>query len=320
MIKSPFLAAISHTMRQKGYSLSTEKTYLHWIKRFILFHQKRHPETMGSEEVRLFLSYLANQAHVSINTQKIALNALVFLYDKYLLRPLGEMDFIPANRPRRLPTVLSIGEVQRIFQALDNERNYLIFSLLYGAGLRISECLRLRIKDFDFNYYSIAVHDSKGNKSRITLLPQRLIPLIQKFIQNAILIQQTDNCQNIGPSLPATLNKKYPNAYKQAAWMFIFPSVSLCHHPITGLLCRHHLHDSVVRKALNTAVKSAGIYNKRISCHTFRHSFATHLLQSGQDIRTIQELLGHTDVKTTQIYTHILGQHFAGTSSPFDRL
>ena len=142
MIKSPFLAAISHTMRQKGYSLSTEKTYLHWIKRFILFHQKRHPETMGSEEVRLFLSYLANQAHVSINTQKIALNALVFLYDKYLLRPLGEMDFIPANRPRRLPTVLSIGEVQRIFQALDNERNYLIFSLLYGAGLRISECSR----------------------------------------------------------------------------------------------------------------------------------------------------------------------------------
>jgi len=320
MSKSPFLNAISQSMRQKGYALSTEKTYIHWIKRFILFHQKRHPKTMAAEEVRLFLSHLANHDHVSTNTQRIALNALVFLYDKFLGQPLGEMHFVPANKPRRLPTVMSVGEVQKVIQAADNTRDRLIFSLLYGAGLRVSECLRLRIKDFDFNYSSISVHDSKGSKSRTTLLPQRLIPEIQLFQEKAIVIQQADNAQGVGPSLPYSLGRKYPNAYRQTAWMFIFPSSSVCAHPITGGLCRHHLHDSVVRKALHSAVRRAGIFNKRISCHTFRHSFATHLLQAGQDIRTVQELLGHSDVSTTQIYTHVMGQHFAGTHSPLDRL
>lgn len=320
MSNSPFLTSISQDMRQKGYSLRTEKTYIHWIKRFILFHGKRHPNTMAGEEVRGFLSHLANDAHVSTNTQKIALNALAFLYNKFLNSPLGELDFVPASKPRNLPTVLSVAEVQGILQAVDNPRNKVIFSLLYGSGLRITECLRLRVKDIDFNLGCIQVQNGKGNKYRTTLLPARLIPNIQSLIQQALEIQQEDNTHGVGPSLPFALDKKYPSAYRQPAWMFIFPSSNLSFHPVTKKLCRHHLHDSVARKALKRAVQQAGVLNKRVSCHTFRHSFATHLLQSGRDIRTVQELLGHTDVATTQIYTHVLGQQFAGTNSPLDAL
>ncbi len=320
MNKSPFLLSISQDMRQKGYSLRTEKTYLHWIKRFILFHGKRHPNSMGGEEVRQFLSYLANSEHVATNTQKIALNALAFLYNKFLNMPLGDLDFVPASKPRYLPTVLSVAEVQKILQCVESLRNKVIFSLLYGSGLRISECLRLRIKDIDFNLGCIQVQDGKGNKHRTTLLPTKLIPDIQSLIQQALVIQLQDNAKGVGPSLPFALDKKHPSAYRQPAWMFIFPSKTLCAHPVSGKLCRHHLHDSVARKALKQAVENAGGLNKRVSCHTFRHSFATHLLQAGRDIRTVQELLGHTDVSTTQIYTHVLGQQFAGTHSPLDRL
>ncbi len=320
MSKSAFLAAIGQDMRQKGYALKTERTYLHWIKRFILFHHKKHPKDMGANEVRAFLSALANQRHVSTSTQKIALNALAFLYNQYLQQPLGMLDFVPASKPRRLPTVLSVSEVQRILGAFDNRRNHVMFSLLYGAGLRINECLQLRVKDIDFAMNCLYVHDSKGSKSRTSLLPRKLVPVLQVLIQQAIKLQAQDNLQGVGPSLPFALSRKYPTAYQQAAWMFIFPSSTLCNHPITGTLCRHHLHDSVARKALMQAVQIAGITNKRVTCHTFRHSFATHLLQSGKDIRSVQELLGHSDVKTTQIYTHVLGQHFAGTISPLDQM
>lgn len=319
-MKSPFLLSISQDMRQKGYSLRTEKTYIHWIKRFILFNKKRHPMEMAGEEVRLFLSHLANTENVSTNTQKIALNALAFLYNKFLNKPIGVLDFAPAAKPRYLPTVLSAGEVQSILNNTELARNKVIFSLLYGAGLRITECLRLRVKDIDFNLSCIQVQDGKGNKHRTTLLPAKLIPELQELIQQSIAIQREDNAQGVGPSLPFALDKKYPSAYRQSAWMFIFPSLTLCAHPVSQKLCRHHLHDSVARKALKQAVEKAGILNKRISCHTFRHSFATHLLQAGRDIRTVQELLGHSDVATTQIYTHVLGQQFAGTHSPLDRL
>jgi len=192
MSNSPFLNSIRTDMRQKGYALKTEKTYLHWIKRFILFHKKRHPQTMGSEEVRLFLSSLANSRHVAINTQKIALNALAFLYNRFLQQPLGDIDYIPASKPRRLPSVISANEVQRILQVMDT-RNQVIFALLYGAGLRINECLRLRVKDFDFDNGCITVHDGKGGKSRNSLLPTRLIPAIKQLIEQARLIQQDDN-------------------------------------------------------------------------------------------------------------------------------
>ena len=319
-MKSPFLSSISQDMRQKGYSLRTEKTYIHWIKRFILFHGKRHPNTMTGEEVRFFLSHLANAEQVATNTQKIALNALAFLYNQFLNKPLGELDFVPASKPRHLPTVLSTAEVQTILNNTELPRNKVIFSLLYGAGLRITECLRLRVKDIDFNLGCIQVQDGKGNKHRTTLLPTKLIPELQILIQQTIEIQRKDNAQGVGPSLPFALDKKYPTAYRQPAWMFIFPSLTLCAHPVLQKLCRHHLHDSVPRKALKLAIEKAGILNKRVSCHTFRHSFATHLLQAGRDIRTVQELLGHSDVATTQIYTHVLGQQFAGTASPLDRL
>ena len=245
----------------------------------------------------------------------LALNALAFLYNKFLNQPLGDIGFTLATRPRHLPTVLSTVEVGQILDVCE-ARDRLIFSLLFGSGLRISECLRLRIKDFDFSNGSLTVFNGKGAKDRVTILPQSLKPLCQTFID----LQKTDNQSGVGPSLPGALGKKYPSAHLQPAWMFIFPSTTVCTHPYTKILCRHHLHDSVPRKALKLAIERAGLTSKRISCHTFRHSFATELLRNGRDIRTVQELLGHSDVATTQIYTHVIGQHFAGTASPLDKL
>ena len=319
MAKSPFLNDIRRSLRLGGYSLRTEKTYLYWIKFFIRFHKLKHPSEMGSAEVVRFLDYLANERHVAINTQKSALNALAYLYNQFLKRPLGELGFQHAKQGRRLPSVLSPAEVSSIIYQM-TEQYQLIFSLLYGSGLRISECLRLRVKDIDFSSSSLIVCDSKGNKDRKTILSKALFAPLQTAIRSAIELQKKDNLQGVGPSLPFALGRKYPNAYKERAWMFIFPSTGLCNHPVTGQLCRHHLHDTAPRKALKTAVNKAEIFDKRINCHTFRHSFATQLLKTGQDIRTVQELLGHTDVSTTQIYTHVLGEHFAGTTSPMDML
>lgn len=192
-------------------------------------------------------------------------------------------------------------------------------SLLYGSGLRVSECLRLWVQDIDLEHLSITVKDGKGRKDRQTLLSRSLVPMLKQRIEQARALQQQDNLRGIGPSLPFALGRKYPSAYRQPGWMYLFPSTCLCAHPLTGVLCRHHLHDSVIRKALQPAVVASGI-RKKVNCHTFRHSFATHLLQSGYDIRTVQELLGHNDVATTQIYTHVIGQHYAGTVSPLDKL
>lgn len=317
MNSSPFLNRIRQELRLRGYSLRTEKTYLQWIKRYIRFHHLTHPENMGPVEVRAFLSWLANEHNVAVNTQKTALNALAFLYHQVLNIELGELGFQHAKQHRRLPEVLSQEEVKLILDNLDNHYR-LIFSLLYGSGLRITECLRLRVQDIGFNDSSITVRNGKGNKDRKTVLSRNLHPALHAQIERVLLIQQQDNQKGVGPSLPHALGKKYPNAFRHSAWMFVFPSVGLCQHPVTGVLCRHHLHDSVPRKALKTAVFKSGIQHKRISCHTFRHSFATHLLEAGRDIRTVQELLGHNDVRTTQIYTHVIGQHFAGTLSPLD--
>ncbi|WP_283789357.1 integron integrase [Bermanella sp. WJH001] len=319
MARSPFLNQIREYMRMRGYSMRTEKTYLYWIKNFIRYHNRQHPNVLSSEHVVAFLSYLANRRDVAINTQKTALNALAFLYNQFLKQPLGDLGFTHAQKERRLPSVLSQQEVQLILANLDF-RNRVIFSILYGSGLRVSECLRLRIQDIDLQNLSLTVRDSKGGKDRKTLLSPSLINPINELIAKATALQETDNAIGIGPSLPHMLGKKYPSAYRQIGWMHLFPSSTICKHPVTGVLCRHHLHDSVARKALKIAVKKANLINKRINCHTFRHSFATELLQSGRDIRTVQELLGHSDVSTTQIYTHVLGQHFAGTKSPLDQL
>ncbi len=274
---------------------------------------------MGAAEVKGFLSWLAVEKHVATNTQKVALNAIVFLYHKVLNLPLGELGFTLASKQRTLPIVLSPTEVARIINKLEG-RNRLIIEILYGSGLRISECLRLRIQDVDTQRCSLTVRDGKGNKDRQTLLSPTLLEPLRLEIALAIDLQRRDNEEGIGPSLPGALGRKYRNAYRSANWAFIFPSKTWCSHPITGVTCRHHLHQTVIRKALAQSVKRAKVFNKKVNCHTFRHSFATHLLQRGTDIRTVQELLGHNDVKTTQIYTHVLGQHYAGTRSPLDNL
>ncbi|ELH7951978.1 integron integrase [Vibrio fluvialis] len=318
ILKSPFLIGVQETMRMRGYSIRTEKTYLYWIKAFINFHHKRHPETMGTEEVTQFLTFLANQRNVAINTQKIALNALAYLYQKHLHHELGDLGFCYATKQRHLPTVLSPLEISSILNQLYG-RDRLIIELLYGSGLRVSECLRLRVQDIDMERATLTIRDGKGRKDRQTILSHKCAEKFPAYIEKATKIQQYDNQRGIGPSLPNALERKYPNAFRQRGWMFIFPSKTTCIHPYTGIVCRHHLHQSVIRKALGNAVRSIQI-NKRVTCHTFRHSFATHLLQAGRDIRSVQELLGHNDVSTTQIYTHVLGQHFAGTTSPLDTL
>lgn len=316
--KSPFLNRVRMEMRMRGYSIQTEKAYLYWTKAFIHFHHKRHPETMGKEEVAQFLTFLANERNVAINTQKVALNALVYLYQQHLKLELGDLGFRYASKQRQLPTVLSTHEVALLLDQLSG-RNRIIIELLYGSGLRISECLRLRIQDIDTERFAITVRDGKGRKDRQTILSHKSAAKLSDYIDTARAIQVSDNTNGIGPSLPNALERKYPSAYRQAGWMFVFPSTSTCNHPYTGTHCRHHLHQSVIRKALSAAVRRADIV-KRVTCHTFRHSFATHLLLAGRDIRSVQELLGHNDLNTTQIYTHVIGQHYAGTASPLDSL
>jgi len=318
MPKSAFLESIRNEIRLRHYSIRTEKTYLYWIRYFIVFHQKRHPNEMGANEVTQFLSFLSNSRNVAVNTQKVALNALAFLYKQCLKQPFGDLNFCVATKQRHLPTVLTPAEVQQILNNMSGVHR-LVFCLLYGSGLRVTECLRLRIQDIDFSHGSLTVRDGKGKKDRTTLLSRGCYGDLEKQMNAAKLLQEKDNQLGYGPSLPNALDRKYPNAFRQSAWMFVFPSRNLCHHPITNVLCRHHLHDTVSRKALKKAV-SPLLIDKKVNCHTFRHSFATHLLESGTDIRTVQELLGHNDVKTTQIYTHVIGQHYAGTSSPMDKL
>ncbi len=257
MSKSPFINLVRQNIRMRGYSMRTEKTYLYWICDYIRFHRMQHPKDLTPDHVVSFLSYLANRRNVAINTQKTALNALAFLYNQFLNQPLGDLGFSYAQRQRRLPIVLTMQEVQLILDNLSG-RDKVIFSILYGSGLRITECLRLRIKDIDLQRNSITVHDGKGGKDRQTILSPSLIKPLQHLIGRAIHLQQQDNLKSVGPSFPYMLGKKYPNAYRQPAWMFIFPSTTICKHPITDKVCRHHLHDSVPRKALKKAVESSG--------------------------------------------------------------
>lgn len=318
-MEGPFLTNVRREIRLRGYSMRTEKAYLTWIKRFILFNQKRHPEDCGPAEVKAFLSWLANERNVAVNTQKVALNALSFLYKHILRRELGELGFHLATKQRSLPTVLSAAEVAAVLSAMQGHKQ-LVVQLMYGSGLRVSEALRLRVQDVDFAHSSLLIRDSKGNKDRVTLLGRSLHSRLSVQIQAAISQQQRDNDNGLGCALPISLSRKYPNAFRSPSWAFVFPAATPSKHPLSGQWCRHHLHESAIRKAIKTACQAAGVVNKRVNCHTFRHSFATHMLESGADIRTVQELLGHNDVKTTQIYTHVIGQHYAGSTSPLDRL
>jgi integron integrase len=317
--KPRLLEQVRRRLRVKHYSLRTEDIYLGWIRRFILANGKRHPREMGAPEVEAFLSELANRGRVSASTQNQALSALLFLYREVLGIELPWMDGVTrAKRPRRLPTVLSVAEVQAILARMDG-RPWLIASLLYGTGLRLLECLRLRVQEVDFRRNEIMVRNGKGGKDRRTMLPRTLVEPLQREIERARLLHQADLAAGFGAaSLPHALARKYPSAPREFAWQYIFPSERRSIDPRDGVERRHHFDDGVLSRALKAACRRAGV-EKPVSAHTLRHSFATHLLEAGYDIRTIQELLGHKDVATTQIYTHVLNRGGAGVLSPLDR-
>ncbi|WP_354624571.1 integron integrase [Psychromonas sp. MME2] len=319
MSKSPFLEHIRQVLRTKHYSIQTEKSYLAWIKRFIIFHHKRHPQDMAEQEVSQFLTYLAVQRGVTASTQNLALCAIVFMYKHIFSRELTLLDdTVRAKAPKRVPVVLSNNEAMTIINLL-KEPYRLMFLILYGSGLRKSELLRLRVKDIDFESNSIFIFRGKGGKDRVALLPQTIIPLIRAQISKVEDLHQQDILEGEGrTSLPTGLARKYPYAITDIKWQYIFPSRNRCQHPVDGYFCRHHLHWTSLTKELRKAVIKSGI-RKHVTAHTFRHSFATQLLLNGTDIRTVQELLGHNDLKTTQIYTHVIGQHSSCTTSPIDR-
>ena len=302
-------------MRLHHYSIRTEKSYWYWIRYFIRFHGLRHPLELGSSDVNAFLSWLATDRKVAAATQNLALNAIVFLYTRVLERPLGDIgDVVRVKRPPKLPTVLSHQEAMLIIDQLA-QPYHLLASLMYGAGLRVVESSRLRVKDIDFQHQTIIVRDGKGGKDRTTLLPATLILSLKLRIEriNASWRAQ-DTFYKTPVSLPFALRRKYPRASRSLAWQWLFPSGGICLDE-DGQSVRHHVHVSTIQRAVKQAVSKAGI-EKPVGCHTFRHTFATELLRRGSDIRTVQTLLGHADVRTTQIYTHVLGQGFAGVQSP----
>jgi integron integrase len=313
-----FLDQVRDAVRTRHYSRRTEDAYLGWTKRFILFHRKRHPAAMGADEVNAFLSHLAVERNVSASTQAQALSALVFLYRNVLDDPLPWIDdIIRARRTRKLPVVLTREEVRSLLAAMKGTPR-LIAAILYGGGLRLLEALRLRIKDVDFAARLLVVREGKGAKDRRTMLPDSLQQPLHAQIEEVRRIHRKDLAAGRGEVwLPDALERKYANAGREFAWQYLFPASRLALDPRSGIERRHHLDESAVQRPVKDAVREAGI-EKNASCHTLRHSFATHLLEDGYDIRTIQELLGHKDVKTTMIYTHVLQRGGRGVRSPLD--
>lgn len=318
--KPKLLDQVRAAIRVRHYSLRTEEAYVNWIKRFILFHRKRHPSEMGEPEVTQFLSSLAVEKHLSASTQNQALAALLFLYRHVLTQDIGWLDdIVRAKRYRRLPVVLSRKEVRDLLAALDGV-NWMMASLLYGAGLRLLECLRLRVKDVDFAGHQLFIRAAKGNKDRSTLLPSIIENPLQKHMRVVRSLHQQDIENGFGSVyLPDALKRKYPRADREWGWQWVFPAHRISIDPRSGAQRRHHLHESVLQRAIKEAARKIDL-SKPASCHTLRHSFATHLLEDGYDIRTIQELLGHRDVNTTMIYTHVLNRGGKGVFSPMDRL
>lgn len=312
------LDQVSDAIRLKHYSYRTEQTYKEWIKRYILFHNKRHPSEMGAAEIQAFLSYLATQKNIAASTQNQALSAILFLYRHVLLKPIDiPTDLIRAEKSKTLPTVLTHAEALAVIQEMKGPAQ-LMAKLLYGGGLRLMECLRLRVKDLDFGHHQLIVRDGKGEDDRLTVLPDSLITDLQRHLQGVKVQHQKDLKAGYGEVyLPYALARKYPNAAREWTWQYVFPALSLSTDPVSKKTMRHHADPSVLQKAVRQAAKVAGI-DKPVSPHTFRHSFATHLLQNGYDIRTVQELLGHKDVKTTMIYTHVLNRGGLAVKSPLD--
>jgi integron integrase len=314
------LDRVRHAVRARHYSRRTEKAYVHWIKRYIFFHGKRHPGEMGAAQVTAFLTALAVRERVAASTQNQALNALLFLYREILGVELPWLDdLVRAKRPQHLPTVLTRDEVRAVLERLDGVPRVMAL-LLYGAGLRLLECCRLRIKDVDFATNQVTIRDGKGGKDRMTMLPGPVKADLAKQIERVRGLHQRDLRQGAGwVELPWALARKYPNAGREWAWQWMCPATRFYVDRTTGQRRRHHLHESVIQRAVREAVLKTGLA-KKATCHTFRHSFATHLLEDGHDIRTVQELLGHRDVSTTMIYTHVLNRGPAAVRSPADRM
>jgi len=314
------LDRVRDAIRTRHYSPLTEKAYVHWIRQFIFFHNKRHPAEMGPAEISAFLSALAVRDKVAASTQNQALSALLFLYRDVLGVDLPWLDdVVRAKRPQYLPVVLTREETRAVLQQLTGVPRVMAL-LLYGAGLRLLECCRLRVKDVDFAMNQIVIRDGKGRKDRVTMLPAAVKTLLMTQIDHVRTQHQADLHRGAGwVELPGALLRKYPNAGREWGWQWVFPATRFYVDRLTGQRRRHHLHESVLQRAVKDAVRAAGLA-KPATCHTFRHSFATHLLEDNHDIRTVQELLGHRDVSTTMIYTHVLNRGPAGVRSPADRM
>jgi integron integrase len=314
------LDRVRHAARTRHLSIRTEEAYAQWVRRYVVYHGKRHPESMGAPEIRAFLTYLAVERKVSASTQNQALAALLFLYRTVLrieLPPLGEI--VKTKRPTRLPVVLTRDEVGLVIAELGGT-HHLVASLLYGAGLRLLEALRLRVKDLDFERRQLTIREPKGGRDRVAIMPETLRPAIRLQLRDVRRIHQADLREGFGEvCLPNALARKYPGSGRSWGWQYLFPAARRSVDPRSGIVRRHHVDPSAVQKAVRRAVRATRI-SKPASCHTLRHSFATHLLEDGYDIRTIQELLGHRDVRTTMIYTHVLNRGGRGVLSPLDHL
>ena len=311
---------IREVLRLKHYSRRTELSYIQWIRRYIIYHNKRHPSEMGADEITAFLSYLAVKRNVSAGTQNLALSAILFLYKHVLEVKLPWLDkVVRAKQTKHLPVVLTREEIKALLAQFDGTY-WLLFSMMYGTGMRLMECLRLRVKDIDFHYKQIIVRDGKGSKDRVTVLPAPLVESLRDHLVRVRRLHEQDLATGFGKTnLPHALARKYPNANQEWAWQYVFPGKNISKDPMSDHIGRHHLHEDAVAKVIKFAIRKAGII-KPASSHTLRHSFATHLLEDGYDIRTVQELLGHKDVKTTQIYTHVLQKGGRAVKSPLERI
>ncbi|MDD3807422.1 MAG: integron integrase [Candidatus Marinimicrobia bacterium] len=316
--KPRLLDQVRQVIRIKHYSLRTEESYINWIKRFIFFHNKRHPIEMGEKEIGEFITHLAKNKKVSASTQNQALCAIIFLYKNVLEKKLeNTISIYWSKRPKKLPVVFTQNEAIEVLNKLKGT-HWMVGMLFYGSGLGLSESMELRVKDIDFGYNQVIVRDSKGEKDRSTMLPQKIIQTLKDHLEKVKIIHEKDLKNGFGNVyLPYAIERKYPNAKYEWGWQYVFPATKISTDPRSGVQRRHHLYDTVIQKAVKQAIKDAGI-TKHASCHTFRHSFATHLLESGYDIRTIQELLGHKNLETTMIYTHVINQGGKGVRSPAD--
>lgn len=314
----PVLAEVVRVVRLKNYSMRTEKTYRGWVARFFYFHQPDDVQSLGANEVKKYLEHLALKRNVSVSTQRQALNAIAFLFNQVWNRPMGDLgEFVGARRPRKLPVVLSRDEVRRVLQHISG-KHHLMAGLMYGGGLRLMECVTLRVLDVDFDYNQLIVRNGKGFKDRVVPLPGRFKDALREQIDFVAGLHNRDLQAGYGEVyLPDALSRKYPNASRDLRWQYLFPSTRIGADPRSGVLRRHHLHETSLQKIIRRAVKESGIL-KRATSHTFRHSFATHLLEAGYDIRTVQELLGHSDVSTTMIYTHVMNTPGISVKSPAD--